>query len=102
MGVRALVLFMAIAATAVGGPSWRARRSGLKGHITSLVTPSTVHDASSLGCSLVSSPLVLLPALLLVVVFELRSRHEESILLPLLPDCDAYRRRVLAFIPGLH
>lgn len=57
----------------------------------------------ALGWSLMSSPLALLPTGLLAVLFELKSRHEESMLRARFPDYDAYRRRVRwRFVPGVH
>jgi protein-S-isoprenylcysteine O-methyltransferase Ste14 len=56
----------------------------------------------ALGFALVTSPVVLVPVLLLVVLFELKSRHEESMLLMRFPGYGAYRRRVRwRFIPGV-
>jgi protein-S-isoprenylcysteine O-methyltransferase Ste14 len=52
--------------------------------------------------SLLSSPIPLIPTALLVVLFELKSRHEESMLVVRYPDYEAYRRRVrYRFIPGV-
>ena len=57
----------------------------------------------ALGSSLVWSPLALLPTALLVVLFELKSRREESLLLERFPGYETYRRRVRwRFVPGLH
>jgi protein-S-isoprenylcysteine O-methyltransferase Ste14 len=57
----------------------------------------------ALGCSLVSSPHALFATLLLVVLFELKARHEESLLTMHFPEYEAYQRRVRwRFIPGVH
>ena len=57
----------------------------------------------ALGSSLVWSPLALLPTALLLVLFELKSRREESMLLERFSGYETYRRRVRwRFVPGLH
>ena len=54
------------------------------------------------GWSLVRSPLALVATVLLVVVLELKSRHEESMLLATYPEYSTYRERVRwRFLPGL-
>jgi protein-S-isoprenylcysteine O-methyltransferase Ste14 len=53
--------------------------------------------------SLLSSPIALIVTALLAVVFELKSRHEESMLVMRYADYEAYRRRVRwRFVPGVH
>jgi protein-S-isoprenylcysteine O-methyltransferase Ste14 len=53
--------------------------------------------------SLLSSPIALVATGLLAVVFELKSRHEESMLVMRYPEYEAYRRRVRwRFVPGVH
>ncbi len=57
----------------------------------------------ALGWSLITSPLALVPGALLVVVLELKSRHEESMLAERYPEYEAYRRRVRwRFVPRVH
>jgi len=57
----------------------------------------------ALGWSLALSPLALGATALLWVVLELKSRHEESMLLERYPEYAAYRDRVRRrFVPGLH
>jgi protein-S-isoprenylcysteine O-methyltransferase Ste14 len=57
----------------------------------------------ALGWSLLSSPFALLAAAFLAILFELKSRHEESMLVVRFPEYDAYRRRVRwRFLPGVH
>lgn len=57
----------------------------------------------ALGWSLVSSPLALLVTVALVLVLELKSRLEESMLVHRFPEYDPYRQRVRwRFVPGLH
>ena len=54
----------------------------------------------ALAWSLVLSPLALVPSALLLVVLELKSRYEESMLAERYPEYDAYRRRVRwRFVP---
>jgi protein-S-isoprenylcysteine O-methyltransferase Ste14 len=56
----------------------------------------------ALGFALLTSPVALLPAVLLGILFELKSRHEESFLMMRFPAYDSYRRRVRwRFIPGV-
>ena len=56
-----------------------------------------------LGWSLVSSPLALLATIALLLVLEVKSRLEESLLTQRFPEYDAYRDRVpWRFIPGTH
>jgi protein-S-isoprenylcysteine O-methyltransferase Ste14 len=56
----------------------------------------------ALGFALLTSPVALLPAVLLGILFELKSRHEESFLVLRFPAYDSYRRRVRwRFIPGV-
>lgn len=57
----------------------------------------------ALGWSLISSPLALFGTAFLSILFELKSRHEESMLMERFPEYEAYRRRVRWwFIPGVH
>lgn len=57
----------------------------------------------ALAWSLLSSPLTLVPTALVVILFELKSRYEESMLTIRFPEYEAYRRRVRwRFIPGVH
>ncbi len=57
----------------------------------------------ALGWSLLSSPLALVATSLLLILFELKSRHEESMLAVRFPEYEAYRRRVRwRFVPGVH
>ena len=57
----------------------------------------------SLGWSLVSSPLTLVPTAALVRVLEPKSRLEESMLEQRFTEYDAYRHRVRwRFVPGVH
>ena len=57
----------------------------------------------ALGWSLLSSPLALFPTSLLALLLELKSRHEESMLVARFPEYEAYRRRVRwRFVPGIH
>jgi protein-S-isoprenylcysteine O-methyltransferase Ste14 len=57
----------------------------------------------ALGWSLISSPLALFGTAFLSILFELKSRHEESILVERFPEYEGYRRRVRRrFIPGVH
>jgi protein-S-isoprenylcysteine O-methyltransferase Ste14 len=58
---------------------------------------------TTLGWSLMSSPLALFATAFLAILFELKSRHEESMLLVRFPEYEAYRRRVRwRFVPGVH
>jgi protein-S-isoprenylcysteine O-methyltransferase Ste14 len=55
------------------------------------------------GAALAESPLGLIPAALLVVVFDLKARLEEAWLLERRPDYAGYRERTRRrFIPGLY
>jgi protein-S-isoprenylcysteine O-methyltransferase Ste14 len=57
----------------------------------------------ALGWSLISSPLALFGTAFLSILFELKSRHEESMLMERFPEYEAYRRRVRwRFIRGVH
>lgn len=57
----------------------------------------------ALGWSLISSPLALFVTAFLAVLFELKSRHEESMLVVRFPEYEAYRRRVRwRFVPRVH
>ena len=57
----------------------------------------------ALGWSLLSSPLALFATAFLALLFELKSRHEESMLAVRFPEYEAYRRRVRwRFVPGVH
>lgn len=57
----------------------------------------------SLGWSLVSSPLTLVPTAALLLVLEPKSRLEESMLEQRFAEYDAYRHRVRwRFVPGVH
>ena len=57
----------------------------------------------ALGWSLLSSPLALFATAFLALLFELKSRHEESMLVVRFPEYEAYRRRVRwRFVPGVH
>ena len=54
------------------------------------------------GWSLVRSPLALIATVSLTVVLELKSRHEESMLVAEYPEYRTYRERVRwRFVPGL-
>ena len=56
-----------------------------------------------LGWSLVSSPLALVATFALVLVLEVKSRLEETMLVQRFPEYDAYRHRVRwRFVPGVH
>lgn len=56
----------------------------------------------ALGWSLALSPLALVPTALLVLLLELKSRHEETLLVERYPDYADYRRRVRwRFVPGV-
>lgn len=58
---------------------------------------------TALGWSLISSPLALGLTVALVLVLEMKSRLEESMLDQRFPDYDAYRNRVRRrFVPGVH
>ena len=57
----------------------------------------------ALGWSFATSPLALVPSALLVLVLELKSRHEESMLAERYPEYEAYRRRIRwRFVPWVH
>jgi protein-S-isoprenylcysteine O-methyltransferase Ste14 len=57
----------------------------------------------ALGWSLITSPLTLAPTVPLVIVLEVKSRLEESMLVRRFPEYDTYRRRVRwRFVPGVH
>ena len=57
----------------------------------------------ALGWSLLSSPLALFATAILALLFELKSRHEESMLMVRFPEYEAYQRRVRwRFVPGVH
>jgi protein-S-isoprenylcysteine O-methyltransferase Ste14 len=57
----------------------------------------------ALGWSLVLSPLALAGTVLLWVLLELKSRHEESMLLEHYPEYRTYRERVRRrFVPGIY
>jgi protein-S-isoprenylcysteine O-methyltransferase Ste14 len=57
----------------------------------------------ALGWSLARSPVALVATVLLWVLLELKSRHEETMLLERYPAYAAYRARVRRrLIPGLH
>jgi protein-S-isoprenylcysteine O-methyltransferase Ste14 len=57
----------------------------------------------ALGWSLALSPLALGATVLLWILLELKSRHEESMLLERYPEYAAYRDHVRRrFVPGLH
>ena len=57
----------------------------------------------ALGWSLLSSPLALFATAILALLFELKSRHEESMLVVRFPEYEAYQRRVRwRFVPGVH
>ena len=54
----------------------------------------------ALAWSLIRSPLALAPSALLLVVLELKSRHEETLLARRYPGYETYRRRVRwRFVP---
>ena len=58
---------------------------------------------AALGWSLVSSPLALVLTVALVLVLEVKSRLEESMLDERFPEYEAYRTRVRwRFVPGVH
>jgi len=57
----------------------------------------------ALGWSLALSPLALAATVLLWVLLELKSRHEESMLLDRYPEYRTYRERVRRrFVPGVY
>ncbi|MGH2579355.1 MAG: methyltransferase family protein [Actinomycetota bacterium] len=57
----------------------------------------------AIGWSLISSLLALLATAFLAALFELKARHEESMLVVRFPEYAAYRRRVRwRFVPGVH
>jgi len=57
----------------------------------------------ALGWSLALSPLALAATVLLWVLLELKSRHEESMLLARYPEYRTYRERVRRrFVPGVY
>ena len=57
----------------------------------------------ALGWSVITSPLALALTVVLVVLFEVKSRLEESMLAERFPDYAAYRTRVRwRFVPGVH
>jgi protein-S-isoprenylcysteine O-methyltransferase Ste14 len=57
----------------------------------------------ALGWSLVSSALTLVVTVALMLVLEMKSRLEESMLAQRFPEYDAYRQRVRwRFVPGIH
>jgi protein-S-isoprenylcysteine O-methyltransferase Ste14 len=57
----------------------------------------------ALGWSLISSPLAVIATVALVLVLEVKSRLEESMLVLRFPQYDAYRHRVQwRFVPGVH
>jgi protein-S-isoprenylcysteine O-methyltransferase Ste14 len=57
----------------------------------------------ALGWSLISSPLAVVVTAALVLVLEVKSRLEESMLEQRFPVYDAYRHRVRwRFVPGVH
>ena len=57
----------------------------------------------ALGWSLISSPLTLVVTVALMLVLEMKSRLEESMLAQRFPEYDAYRQRVRwRFVPGVH
>jgi protein-S-isoprenylcysteine O-methyltransferase Ste14 len=56
----------------------------------------------ALGWSLLSSPLASIGTVVLAVLFELKARLEESMLVSRYPDYEAYRTRVRwRFVPGI-
>jgi protein-S-isoprenylcysteine O-methyltransferase Ste14 len=57
----------------------------------------------ALGWSLISSALTLVVTVALMLVLEMKSRLEESMLAQRFPEYDAYRQRVRwRFVPGIH
>jgi protein-S-isoprenylcysteine O-methyltransferase Ste14 len=53
--------------------------------------------------SLLSSPIALALTALLALLFEAKSRHEESMLVVRYPEYETYRRRIRRrFVPGVH
>jgi protein-S-isoprenylcysteine O-methyltransferase Ste14 len=57
---------------------------------------------AGLGWALMSSPIALVPSAVLVLVFEFKSRVEESMLAERFPRYAAYRARVRwRFVPGI-
>jgi protein-S-isoprenylcysteine O-methyltransferase Ste14 len=57
----------------------------------------------TVGWSLMSSLLAVFATALLAILFELKARHEESMLLVRFPEYEAYRRQVRRrFVPGVH
>jgi protein-S-isoprenylcysteine O-methyltransferase Ste14 len=55
------------------------------------------------GWSLVRSPLALVASVVLAAVLELKSRHEEALLVATYREYDEYRERVRwRFVPGIH
>jgi protein-S-isoprenylcysteine O-methyltransferase Ste14 len=58
---------------------------------------------AAIGWSLARSPLALVATVLLWLLLELKSRHEESMLLERYPEYEAYRARVRRrFVPALY
>ena len=57
----------------------------------------------ALGWSVITSPLALVFTFVLVLLLEVKSRLEESMLVQRFPEYDAYRVRVRwRFVPGVH
>jgi protein-S-isoprenylcysteine O-methyltransferase Ste14 len=57
----------------------------------------------ALGWSLARSPFALIATAFLWILLELKSRHEESMLVERYPEYAGYRERVRRrFVPGLH
>ena len=57
----------------------------------------------ALGWSLISSALTLVVTVALILVLEVKSRLEESMLAQRFPEYDTYKQRVRwRFVPGIH
>jgi protein-S-isoprenylcysteine O-methyltransferase Ste14 len=108
IGIAGLGLFVAGVA-ALGGslspfprPSEGARLEvgGIYGRVRHPIYGGVLLVA--LGWSLMLSPLALVPSVLLLVLLELKSRHEESMLAERYPGYEGYRRLVRwRFVPGV-
>jgi len=108
VGVYGLVLFMqgigalGSSLTPFPRPSEGAtlRERGIYGRVRHPIYGGVLLLA--LGWSLALSPLALGATALLWILLELKSRHEESMLLARYPEYAAYRERVARrFVPGL-
>jgi len=109
LGISGLVLFV-LGISALGSsltpfprPAEDAtfRESGVYGRVRHPIYGGVLLLA--LGWSLALSPLALAAAVLLWILLELKSRHEESMLLERYPEYGTYREHVRRrFVPGLH